>query len=44
MKLNDEKKFIVHKNLFENNSSNLLLKPLTEIVKPKEETRRASDN
>ena len=43
MKLNDEKKFIVHKNLFENNASNLLLKPLSETTKPKEEPKKGEE-
>lgn len=44
MKLNDEKKFIVSKNLFEDNSSNLLLKPLTETNKPKTEQPKSEES
>lgn len=43
MKLNDEKKFIVQKNLFEDNSSNLLLKPFPETNKPKQETSKTEE-
>ena len=43
MKLNDEKKFIVQKNLFEDNSSNLLLKPFPDSNKPKQETSKTEE-